>query len=91
MPSRLLQTALFCAVVFVFAANVLGMALAETPLAMLALLPGLLMTPGIGLVYGLFDVNNHDLLPLVMAELANVLVYWIIFIPLLALFRRKAR
>jgi len=36
-------------------------------------------------------VNNHDLLPLVMAELVNVLIYWIVFIPLLALLWRRKR
>lgn len=90
MDYRLIRTSLFYAFLFVAGVNVLGLPFDGTILSFLAL-PGLLLAPGIWIVYGLFDVNNHDLLPLVMCELVNVLIYWIVFIPLVALLWRRKR
>jgi hypothetical protein len=90
MPYRLIRTSLLYAILFVAGINVLGLPFDGTFLSFLAL-PGVLLAPGIWIVYGLFDVNNHDLLPLVMCELVNILIYWIVFIPLVALLWRRKR
>ena len=90
MGSRLIRTSLLYAFLFVASINVLGLPFDGTFLSFLAL-PGVLLAPGICIVYGLFDVNSHDLLPLVMCELVNVLIYWILFIPLVGLLWRHKR
>ena len=87
---RLIRTSLLYAFLFVAGINVLGLPFDGTFLGFLAL-PGVLLAPGIWIVYGLFDVNNHDLLPLVMCELVNVLIYWLLFIPMLAPLWRRER
>ena len=93
MPSGLIRTSFCYAFLFLLALDALAAAFTGPAGAILYYLGiGYLLMPGIWIVYGLFDVNNHDLLPLVMAELVNLLIYWIVFIPLLALlWRRKPR
>ena len=87
MHFKLIQTSLICSFLLIFAVHLPGMLFPDNLLGS----PGYLLTPGVWLVYGLFEVNNHDLLPLIMAELANLLIYWIVFIPLLALWRTLRR
>ena len=83
----LTQRALLCAFLLLLGIQVLGSVVANTPLAYV----GYLLTPGIWFAYELVEVDDHDLLPFVMAELANLLLYWILFIPLVALWRMFRR
>ena len=70
---------------FVLAINVLGIALTGSIFVWI----GFLMVPGIWLVYGMFDVNNHDMVPFLAAELINVVVYSIPFAILSILRKRR--
>lgn len=82
MRKKLIRTSLLYSFLLVFALNALGTIFEGTILNFLAL-PSMLMAPGIWIVYGLFDVNNHDLLPFVLAELIDLLIYWLVFMMLL--------
>jgi hypothetical protein len=81
MGFKLMRVSLICSIAFLIAAGLLAEILADTPVGYL----GYLLTPGIWIVYDGFDVNNHDLLPLVAALLLDILVYWIAFALLLGL------
>jgi len=83
---KLLRISLLYALILVAAITLLPAPLASTFVGYL----GFLLTPGIWVVYDHFDVNNHDILPLLAAELVNILLYWIIFALFLGL-RRKIR
>ena len=72
---KLILESLARSFLFVLVINVLGVALAGTFLGLI----GFLMAPGPLLIYGIFDVNNHDILPLIAAEMINVVIYSIPF------------
>lgn len=78
---RLIWKSFLLAFVLVAAINIVGIALDGTPIAIV----GFLLTPGIWVVYYNFDVNNHDLLPLVAAELINVAIYSVVIVLVLVL------
>jgi hypothetical protein len=87
MNFKLMRVSLICSFVLLMAVGLLSVVFADTFLAYL----GYLLHPGIWVVYHGFEVNNHDLLPLVAALLLDILVYWIMFALLLSLSSRIRR
>lgn len=85
MRFSLIRDSLCWSFLFVLAITYLAGPLAGTFFGYL----GFLLIPGEWAVYSNFEVNNHDLLPFLMAWLVNVLVYGIVFAPLLGRRRRK--
>src|ERR1700712_3707984 len=87
MPFRLTCVSLVYAFMLVFGATLLGMAFDDTLVGYV----GFLLTPGIWAVYDMFDVDNHDVLPLFAAQLINLLVYWALLALLLGLSSKGGR
>jgi hypothetical protein len=87
MRTKRMRTALIYAFALVIGATLIGFAFSDTLVGYV----GFLLSPGIWIVYLNLDVNNHDLLPFVSAQLINIFVYWMAFALLLGLFRKGRR
>jgi NhaP-type Na+/H+ or K+/H+ antiporter len=87
MNSRRTRTSLICAFIFVIAITLLGVTFDDSVVGY----AGYALSPGIWIVYAIFEPNNQDLMPIMMMLLVNILIYWILFRLLLGLSRRSRR
>ena len=87
MTLRLIQFSVLSSFASLIAIAVVAEVFAGTPIGSV----GLLLGPGIWLVYAKSGASNHDLLPLLAALLVDLLIYSLIFAVVLALRPKGAR
>jgi hypothetical protein len=87
MNFRRTRASLICAFLFVVAITLLGTFFADSVIGY----AGYALSPGIWIVYGIFEPNDQDVMPLLLMELVNILIYWLPFALLLGLSRQSGR